>query len=319
MASMTERSPGPILEYVDRYHQNQFARRRAEEVALRTQRQREAEAIATQIRNTGELASQLKRTPIQDNTAGEDVNASSSSPPRPRRQDITELDGRALPITSPSKIERSNSGHQTTPTQSRIASPSETTSSRIADLETQLTSQNTRIQELESSHEDLTKQLNDLKALRDEAENALIEATIAGTASLEVKKQQEDIVAELKKHIKDLREERNKAEEEIEELKKNETTLRRELAEERDKVARLEGVAQALERSEGTGTGAASTAAASTMGTSGRRASAGESERRRRGHGRSLSNGSDIHVNWSLFNFADDKDKKKKKKKDSRK
>jgi chromosome segregation ATPase len=153
----------------------------------------------------------------------------------------------------------------------------------------------------------------ELQKRRDEAEDALAKATIAGTAE---KKEHEEKVAGLMQMIKDLKEGRKEAEDEIEELKAREGELLKELHEERQKVSRLEVENEALERSNDIV--AASAVTASVVGASSRRGSVGESERRRHGHGRRQSSGSSINFVLEA-SWHDDKEKKNKKKKGSRK
>lgn len=176
-------------------------------------------------------------------------------------------------------------------------------------------SQNTRIHELEVSRNDLKRQVADLQTRRDEAEQALLEAIIAGREAKKEREEWEEIIATLKQQITSLTEERNKAEREIEELRSTEMELRRELHEQKQKVSRLEAENEALERSSGVVSTPA--AAASTVDPSSRRGSVGESERRRHGHARRSSSGSWITI--LDVKLGDDKEEKKKKKKSGRK
>ncbi len=292
---MTQTAPKPVVStYVERL-QAATDSKRAEEAASRAERQRQAEA---KIRN-GELASQLRRTPID-----EDVSASSSSMPRLHQQGMAEIDGKAVPASSDL---RSNDDLSTAPVQSSVMSLPAASNSRIQVLETQLATQNTRIETLEVARDDLTRQVADLQSRRDEAEKALEAATIAG---IEVKKQHEVTVAELRRQLEAVKEDRRKAEKEIEELSGTVRELQKELDKERRNMSTLEQQIQPLERPDGTI--AAPAVAASTVGTSSRRSSAGENERRRHGHRRSNSNSLFLSIGVELKR-GDDKEKKKKK------
>jgi hypothetical protein len=269
------------------------------------EKEREAQAREDNIRNNSELALQLRRPISGASNANEEGNASSSSPPRRREQDVAEIDGRAV---------QTSTGHHShadlppTPAQSHITSLPAPPSSRIQDLESRLASQDTRIHQLEAARDDLTRQVVELKARRDEADLALVEATTAGTAA---KREHEEMVASLRQQILDLIGDRRRADEEIEELRGTEKELRRELDEEREKVRRLEVEKETLERPEVIV--AAPAVAASTVGVSSRRESVGESERRRHGHRRSHSSGSSLNILLEA-KWGDDKDSKKKKK-----
>jgi DNA repair exonuclease SbcCD ATPase subunit len=298
MASVATTSPrSHVTSYVGRL-EAETDRKRA---ASRAEKEREAQARENLIRNKSELASYLS-TPIEANEANEVVGASSSSPPRRRRRDVAEIDGRAVPTSSG---HHSNVEHPPTPGPSRTTPLPQANNDRIQDLESQLARQDTRIHELEAAREELTQKVADLQKLHKEAQLALADATIAGTAA----KKEQEIVAKLRQQIADSIEERSSAEREIERLRSTETDLRRELHEERQKVRRLEAEKEDLERSDSIA--AAPVVAASTVGAPSRRESVEESERRRHGHGRRHSNGSSIKIGWEIT-WGDDKEKKKK-------
>jgi hypothetical protein len=89
-------------------------------------------------------------------------------------------------------------------------------------------SQNTRLHELETARDDLTRKVAELQTLRDEADKALVDATMAGK---EAKKEWEETVEALRQQIERLIEDRRSREREIEELKRTEIELRREMDE----------------------------------------------------------------------------------------
>jgi chromosome segregation ATPase len=296
---MAKTSPKPIVATYVEWLAAQDDKRRA---ASRAEKEREAQARENAIRNNSELASQRRLTL----TEASEVNASSSSLPRRREQDAAEIDGRAVPASS---SHHSNVDLPPTPRQSRTKSLSEATSPHIRALESQLASQNTRIDELEAERNGLTRQVAELRARRDEAERALSEANAAGGAA---RTEREEVVTALRRQIASLIEDRERAEREIEELKATERALRWGLDEERERVRRLEAERRPLERSDGAV--AAPAVAASTMEVSSRRASVGESERRPHGHRRKQSSG--LSINFGLeVKRVDDKEKKEKEKK----
>jgi chromosome segregation ATPase len=307
MASMTTKGPKHLVTtYVERFEAN-TERKRAADAAARAEKERLADALQDEIRSKSELASQLKRTPMPMEASRADneaINASSSSLPRRRRQDVAEIDGRAVPTSS-----NHHRNFELPPTQgqSRPTSLAATTNDRIQALESELASQNTRIHKLKEECDVLKQQVTDLQKRRDEAELALTDATAAGEAA---KKEQKEIVEDLKQQIAHLMEERRNAERQIEELRDTVSELREQLREERQKVSRLEVEKEALERSDDSV--AAPAVAASTINASSRRGSVGESERRRNGHGRRHSSGSSINILLQA-KWGDDKEKKKKK------
>lgn len=124
MASMTATSHRPVVStYVERL-QAAADKKRAAEMAERLERRRQADAREAEIRSNSELASQLRRTPIEVNQINKDVGESSSSAPRHRKQDMAEIDGRALPTSSG---DHSNIDLRPNPMQSLIMSSPATT------------------------------------------------------------------------------------------------------------------------------------------------------------------------------------------------
>jgi DNA repair exonuclease SbcCD ATPase subunit len=316
MASMTQTSLKPVVRTKVQMFEAEKERKRAADEASRVEKQKQADEREAEIRRNSELAAQLRRTPISAIETNEESAASSPPTPRRRKQDTAELDGNPPPSSSGFHGHEdlySNDDIPRPPPQSRITSLPATNIARIQALESQLKAQNTRIQELEASREDLAQQVADLQRRRGDAERQLERAIAAGT---EEKKRYEEEVAGLRRELEAVKKERNKAEREAEELYHTVGELRKELDKERREMSAVKEEALPLERSGDVV--ALPAAAASTADVSRRRGSVGESERRRRGHRRSHSNGSSISigVKWT---WGEDKDGKKDKGSSSRK
>jgi hypothetical protein len=228
MASMTQASLKPIVTtYVQRL-KAEAEKRMAADAASRAKKQRQADELEAEIRRNSELALKLGRSPIEANGVTKDDHASSSSTPYRHKQDAAELDGNPPPSSARFDSNEdlyTNDDNSRSPPQSHITSLPATSTARIQALESQLKTQNTRIQELEASNEGLTQQLADLQRRRGDAERQLERAAAAGT---EEKKKYEEEVARLRRELEVVREERNTAEREIVESYRKVDELRKE-------------------------------------------------------------------------------------------